>query len=472
MEINTVATLRSEQGEILHRTNFLINKPLVYRVEVDDMLDQMGYDSSKDFEGTIELEFYSHIHLFFPYPATVINYYGPNFSGVVHTAQRTYNDFEDMSTNSETSVPESGFNIYCDDDKEPMIGLINGPRKVENASFDMTFFNVGQESMTAKVDLGTLQPYQMHWIYPGRVTDLKSFLKGQVGAAIVRFDVAWIFPRLVAGNLQRSLQAYNITHSYYDCKAATADSDYWRPNEPGWHPASLLVPAAIDGEQYTNIYFYPIYSPQQFFIDVEVYDSNGECMGRLENVATIDESTDNLKQIRVKDVCEKLGLSPSSHYACRLVARTEDGKRLPSRVKTALDCGAHTTNLPSNICTNLIPFCPELDAKPGTFRWGPVLADQKRALIWLMNGSAEKKYERSATVSLTLYREQDEKTIERTVDLAPHGSLCIDVNQDETLREFFNEGVGWYTAVANNPNVTTYYFGENASGFVGGDHGF
>lgn len=472
-QIASIVTLRSEKGEVLCRQNFMIEEAKTYRIELGNLLESIGQIRDTPFTGTLEVEFYSTVNLFFPYPAVVINYYGPNFSTVVHTAQRVYNDFEDMRTNTQTQVPESGFNIYADDDHEPFFGLINGPEPVSDCKLSMQFFNSDKETLFYELDLGQQGPYQLQMVYPARYVDLKTFLKGKVGAGKIRFNVNWIFPRLVVGNIQHSLSALSITHSYYDCTSAKSESDYWLPTSPEWYPASLQVPVSIQENQFTNIYFYPIYPPSNFLVDVEFYNSSGNCLGKKRTALKIVSPSVEFKCLNMKEICRELGISPGGEdLTARIITLTEGNNRLPARVKLAIDIGQQAEELPCNICANVHPFNPAYEGKPSTFRWAPLLADQPDSSLWIMNSAPNVEYHRQAELRLSFFREQDTSSIVRDLTLPPHGFLVIRPNSDRELHEFFGGKIGWCTITTTNPYATTYYFAKNPSGVVGGDHGF
>lgn len=471
-EIVAVVTLRSEKGQLLSRTQFPITEAKTYRVELNDFLSLAGYPLEKEFLGSLEIEFFSTVHLVFPYPAVVVNYYGPAFSSVVHTAQRVYNDFEDLSRNSQTAVPEAGFNIYADSQREPFIGLINGPEAIAKSPLEIEFFNSEGKTLKHTFDLRSLAPYELRWIYPARDVDLKNFLAGKVGTAKARFSVKWIFPRLVVGNIDHQLHALAITHTYYDTSAARSDSDYWAASQPGWHPASLMVPVSLVDGHFTNVYFYPIYSPASFAIDLEIFDEEGKLLGSKPSALVVQAPFSGHQQIDMKKICASLGIVPKAYLAARLNARPLENSRLPARLKLGLDIGKEPTNFPCNICTNLLPFNPALDAKPRAFRWSPLLADQAFAELWVMNSSPHVDYKRSSDVTLTFFRESDAETLTRTFTLPPNGFQVILPHDDPELQAFLGKNIGWMTATTTNPYTSTYYFAENASGVVGGDHGF
>jgi hypothetical protein len=471
-EIATVVNLRSKEGLLLGRSAFTIQEPKTFRIELKDQLVNAGMSPDTEFTGSLEVEFFSTVNLVFPFPATVINYYGKAFSSVVHTAQRIYNDFEDMQKNSQTDVPESGFNIYADDDHEPFFGLINGSDPIERLKIDMEFYNSNHQMLIHTLDLGHVNPYQTQIIYPAQLLPLQNFLNGKVGAAKIRFHLNWVFPRLIVGNIQHSLPAVTITHTYYDCTKAQSETDYWRPNEPQWYPASLMIPLSVEGLHFTKIYFYPIYSPSTFFIDVEIYNSEGHLLGKKENLLKIVSPSNDYLVIDFKELCKELEIPQNQTLGARIIARTKDNERIPSRIKIGLDIGLQGRQMPCNICTNLQPFNPPLETKPKSFRWAPILADQPQAMLWIMNSSPHVKYERETEVELTFFRESDTSTLTRRLKLPPHGFCQIHLPEDKELDTFFEKQVGWVTAITSNPYTTIYYFAENPSGVVGGDHGF
>lgn len=177
-------------------------------------------------------------------------------------------------------------------------------------------------------------------------------------------------------------------------------------------------------------------------------------------------------RLPLRDFCQELGLDIQANYALRLIARSLNNSKIPARIKLGLDVGLVNTETPCNICTNLQPFNPALENKPTSFRWAPILADQPKATLWLMNSSPAVNYTRPADLTLTFFRESDPQTIIRLITLPPHGFHVIPIAEDKELNLFFQHQVGWMTLTTTNPYTTTYYFAENASGVVGGDHGF
>src|SRR5262249_56585533 len=124
-------------------------------------------------------------------------------------------------------------------------------------------------------------------VHPADLVNLEGFLSGEVGTAKIRFNARWVFPRIVAGNRQRSLGALSITHTFYDCTDANTPGDYWAQSAVNWHPAALMVPVSVSSSRFTNVYFYPILSPSTIEIDVEIYTEDGRWLGKVPCVKRI-----------------------------------------------------------------------------------------------------------------------------------------------------------------------------------------
>jgi hypothetical protein len=471
-EIQSVVTLRSKEGKIIYRTSERISQAKAYRVELENLLKGAGNDDQIEFTGSIEIEFFSSRDLVFPYPAVVVSYYGPEFGSLVHTAQRVYNDAEDRNNNQESLVSEAGFNVYADGDCEPFFSFINGFEPVRNGRIAMKFFNSKKETMDFQIDVPLLSPYETVVIYPNRHTDLQGFLDGKPGTAKISFDVDWVFPRIIAGNLQHSKKAISVTHTYYDCSSRSSKDDYWHEPQTGWHSASMLIPVSLTGERYTHVNFYPIYSPSELEIDIELYDSEGTLLGIKSKAQTLSPSDNRLQTLDIQTLCIDLNVPFEQAKSANLIARPIRSSRLPTRLKVGLDYGLNESSLSCNICKSMDVFNPSLEQKKSSFHWAPVVTDQEDSLIWIMNSGPMNPYTRLASVALTFYREQDTETIAQQLTLSPNGSYCLRLSEHPELQAFFGKRIGWYTCISVNPHIKTYYLCESSSGIVGGDHDF
>ena len=95
----------------------------------------------KIFFGSIELEVFSSKDMVFPYPAFVVSYIGSEFSSVVHTCGRIYNDIQDLKENNQFQVAESGFDILPNQNFLPFFSFTNGPTKILSQKINIKLIN-------------------------------------------------------------------------------------------------------------------------------------------------------------------------------------------------------------------------------------------------------------------------------------------------------------------------------------------
>lgn len=461
--IGNVVTLRNKAGRTLFREFNEITLPKCYRIELADLLKKASHSQEEDFEGSIEVEFYSAKPLVFPFPAVTINYYGSHFSSVVHSAERVYNDFDDRERNQKNKVKESGFDLHVSEDTEPFFALSNGPEKVDDI-LEIQAINHQNQDFILKVD-NILAPYETRFFYPARMMPLKEFMEGKTGTMKIRVSLPWVFPRLLAGN-RNSGGAMILTHTYYDSTECDAPQDFWLKQGESWYSAALMLP--LRGKDFENsISIYPIYSPSPFKLAAEIYDMQGTLLSRTENFFLQDKDS-IFQRISLNPLIDKL--PKQDFYSLRLSAEESSLKPIPTRIKIAINIGS-PENLPCNICTNLQPYYPEWESKKRSFRWLPLLFDQKGAKTFIMNSSPLKNYQESVLVRITLYREKDDAILKREVQIPPNGFIVLS-EDDEELKDFLQGNIGWAIIESENPYLITYYFVFHPSGTVGGDHGY
>lgn len=467
-ELGMVVTVRDRRGSTVTRRVDSVVSARAYRVEVADLLAEAGWTGP--FEGSVEIEFFSARDLAYPFPAVVVNYVGRGGSTFVHTAERVYNSAEDAGANDATQVPEGGFDVRADGERAPFVAFVNGPAAMDAQTVEARFHHPDGAVLPVRRELPALRPYETFVWWPADEFDLAGFLGDRVGTCRLRFGLRGVFPRLVVGNHDRGAAAASVTHSYYDCTDAVAARDYWHETQPGWHPAALSLPIP-PGDRDTLVRFYPLLSPTELAIDVEVYSASGERLAEHRDVARIaapSATTTTIALSALADVVPGRDVAPRT---ARVIARPLPGRRLPARLKIGYDVGRPGA-LPCNICTNLEPFQPWMDGKPGTFRWAPLLADEPRASVWFHNASPAIAYERAAEVEATFHREQDEQTITRRFVVPPNGCVVVATDADDELATFLGDRPGWVVGRSPNPYLNLFYFAESVSGLTGGDHGF
>ena len=162
-EVHLLITLRTQSGEIILRKSNIISTVQAFSIELDSLLKELNYND-QNFTGSVEFEFQTTRDMVFPYPALVLEYYNNQFGTCVHTIERIYNDFEDLIENEQFSVPESGFDIYCDNDLEPFMAFVNGPLQNNEGRITYQITNQKSEKFSGSFNIGKILPYETRFI--------------------------------------------------------------------------------------------------------------------------------------------------------------------------------------------------------------------------------------------------------------------------------------------------------------------
>ena len=95
-EVSLLISLRDSNGKILLRKTEILSTAKAFSIVLNELLNEINYDTNNDFLGSIETEFNSTRDMVYPYPALVLEYHNEDFNTCVHTIGRIYNDFEEI----------------------------------------------------------------------------------------------------------------------------------------------------------------------------------------------------------------------------------------------------------------------------------------------------------------------------------------------------------------------------------------
>ncbi len=466
-EVSIIITLRSNDGKILLRKIQTINSSKAFSIELDSLLHEINIKS--DFRGSLEIEFNTTRDMVFPYPALVLEYFGNDFSTCVHTIERIYNDFEDFNENEQSKVPESGFDIYCNQDLDSFIAFVNGPLKNQDGVVDYVITNSKSEKLRGSFHLGAINPHETKFIkLTEHISDLENFLGNSSGSISLSHNFEGFYPRLLVGNIQNSFPSVSFTHSYYDCTSCNSESDFWSRINDDFYDSSVYIPLFLTNNFFTDLVIYPNFSPSDFNLQIDLYDKMGNKIHRLDNFMVIKSKESKLIKIDFKKIIDDLNLDKNLVSSAHIITKFLSSK-IPSRIKFGLNIGIEKSKskLPCNICFNSKMGNPNIDSKPGSFHWAPIFV--QNSVVTISNSSSKKNYAKDATVELKFYRKEDSTTISKEIKLKPFSEFRLTLDDD--LKNFLKED-GWVTIKSNNPYIQGYYFVFHPSGSVAGDHFF
>ena len=468
-EIGMLYTLRTQVGEIIGRKYLCVDSAKAFSIHLDEFKVQIGHD----FTGSLELEIFSTQDLIFPYPAFVLVYFSDTFSTVVHTVGRVYNDIEDLHQNEIYQARESGFDIYGTKTLSPFVGFTNGPIANPQPTLSYDVLNRQGEIFRGTFILPPLAAFETRFLQLKDHLPLHSWLGDLAGTIKLGHNFEGFFPRFTVGNFDTNTHTISITHSYYDSSPFADAHSYWNRLDSAFHDASVTIPLYITDGQYTRLVVYPTFSPSNFQLSFDFYDSGGSLLASLPNYQQVRSEENVCLSFDLGELIQSLGLGLDASKLVSVHSNWDDKSRIPTRLKFALNVGYYNrpAELPSNVCFSPPLGNPNTLKKSGTFRWAPFV-NIGESEIAFTNGAPLKDYDIPAVVNLSFHREADDHVLTRTLLILANGQHRLLLNDDKELREFFGGVAGWVAAQADNPYVSGFYFDFHRNGAVAADHLF
>lgn len=469
-EVGLLMTLREQNGRIIYRDSIQITSPKSVEISISELLK--GFTSKdENFNGSIELEIFSARDLVFPYPAFVVNYYNNYSSAVVHTTGRVYKEIEYIE-NKNSIVKEAGFDLLPDEGVNSFFSFVNGIKKEEDITLDIEIINSDGVHYHNQIDIATVNPFEMKMIILNDFFDLHQMLNNKPGTIKIKHSFTSFFPRFIAGNFKKDNMAIGITHTFYDNSDNNNKSAYWENiNEEIFYDSAIFIPIFILDDYYTQLQFYPIYSPSDHLIDLTFFSEVGEKLLCLKGVESFVSYKSEFKSIDIKSLLTKYPNIIDKAKGLLITKSWETKNKIPTRLKYGLNIGLNNGKLdiPTNICFASNPPNKTILKKTGTFKWFPLIGKSNSIGI-IDNASFVKNYDKVAECLITFYSKDDGLTLNKKVSIEPYGQYLI--KYDNELKKVFCDETIWVTVKSTNPFINAWYFTFNESGVVGGDHSF
>ena len=466
--VTALLTIRNEAGEKVNIQSIEVTKTQSYEISSFNIVEK----PNEDFTGSIEIEIFSAVDMVFPYPAITFALKGLHGLTFVHTCGRIFNDFEDLKTNNEQEVAETGFDLYIGKDYAPFFSFVNGPVAIKKKEIELEYISQNNERVIKNVQLKNVSPYGLVWFSLNLDRDAQNN-DGLIKMCVkIRHDFEGFFPRFVAGNFFKDFEDISITHSYYDTSTDKSNDAIWKNTSvEKFEDGFLAIPfdtdfSAIELAVYPN----SAYSPVPVDLKFELFNSNGEFISHKSSKVKIGSKADRLYYINLLDLFK--GHSGSLSYGMvRLIC---DGNgSVPARMKFGLNFSnaVQKKNLSSNICVNAELPNQKILEKPGTFRWCPIF-DAQAQKIFLHNTSFVKNEFREAHIDVEVCRSQDDKKLQWKITIPYNGTAEVLKGSNNLIEKFLNGSIGWVSFSCTSPFLFGYYITDYKKGVVGADHLF
>lgn len=462
--VSVLVTVRNSNGKKINKKSFEVDTVKSFVITSSNLLE----NSNKKFLGSVELEIFSAIDMVFPYPAITFGLKGKNFLNYVHTCGRIYNDFEDLNSNEEQIVAETGFDLYTGKQYQPFFAFVNGPIPIENQQLKIEYINTSGQKITKKKIIKKINAYGLGWVKLLEKEKLSKNMKNQKLCVKIQHNFKGFFPRFVAGNVYKNFQAVSLTHSYYDTSKDSSKSALWNnPSTKKFYDSVLALPYDLSFSE-IELAIYPSFSYAPTNMMFELYSSSGKLVDKFKENKKIANNLTSLSYIKLLKEFAK----HKKNLKSGLIKVIFDGNGVvPARMKFGLNFinAKNNSNLPSNVCFNANVPDEKLISKPRSFRWCAIF-DANNQKIFLNNTSFVKKGFKDAEIKLELYRQTDSEKLEWKINMPYNSSTEIISVYREKIKKFLKDNIGWISFSCSTPFITGFYVVDYGKGFVGADH--
>ena len=464
--VTALINIRNELGDKIKILNYEINSTKTYVLRGKDFFSKVP----KLFYGSLEIEIFSGVDMVFPYPTITFALRGLNGMTFVHTSGRVYNNFDDLKSNSEVDVAETGFDILVGKDYSPFFSFVNGPIPIKKSTLEIELIDHNDNHLLQKRKIKNIPPYGLVWI---NILKKNFNFKKLVGTKLtvkIKHNLKGFFPRFICGNIYRNFSDISLTHSYYDNSTVNEpDSVYKNPSKISFYDSIFAIPFDQSFDD-IELAIYPNFSFSPTTLSFELFDFDGNFIKTSQTKIRISDGSNKLIYLSVFKLFKNSELLSKKGMVKVIV----DGNgAVPSRMKFGLNLSKvkKKNNLPSNICFNAIVPNKKYLHKPGTFRWCPIFSSSFQK-IYLHNTSFVKKGFGNAKLKLELCREIDSNKLKWTINLKENCSIEIINKKSKKISLFLKGSIGWITIQSSIPFISGYYVTDFNKGVIGADHIF
>ena len=465
--VTALITIRDSIGNKIKVISYEINCYKSYVFSANDFL----LDRYENFIGSVEIEIFSAVDMVFPYPAITFALKSTNGITFVHTSGRIYNDIDDLNSNSEIIVAETGFDIYTGKNYSPFFSFINGPLKIEKSYYELEFIDENSNHYSQKRQIKNVAPYGLVLIelFNKKFKLSKKFKEKKLTVKI-KHNFKGFFPRFICGNIYKNFLDISLTHSYYDSSTVNdKKSTYQNPSKKKYYDSTFSIPFDRYFDE-IELAIYPNFSIAQTTLSFELYNLDGNFVDISNTKFKISNAKQNLIYIPMSKMFDTKFKSLDKGMIKVIV---DGGGKVPSRMKFGLNFlkSNKENNLPSNICFNANVANDKLIKKPGTFKWCPIFSAISQK-IYIHNTSFVRRGFGTANLKIELCREKDNKKLKWSLKLKDNATLELIERKFKKIDLFLENSIGWITIQSSNPFISGYYITDFGKGVIGADHIF
>lgn len=415
-EVQIMANVRKLNGALIKRE--------LLSFEDGEVINYTPF-TEEFFEGSVEIEIFSLKNLRIPYPAVIVIYESPSMFTLTHTYGRTYSQHELEDKRIVPFGAEAGWTIRDSEKVNSFCVMHNGGKECPKQKMSLVVRRVKDDrAVRAEIDVPSLRPYETLKIYPGEhISNLKEFLRDDIGNASLDFKLADAFTRLMVGTESKDKKEFQVTHSNFNYNKIGTDI---LAEE---NPTVIFPVPKIDAESY-NLLIYPNMTDGDYSLR-----KNGQTLREF--------NAHDFVKIPVKGG-EKVNIERKEHG-------------FPSRLVLGLEFSYKDANFVSECSLNIL----HSEKAPKRYHWGPANVHSNVSSILQLEDLSDifGGFKQNNEIVLRFYSSRAHDYLERKF-MGEEALLVIQngfsLNDDSEILEFFDSQPGWWSIWSSYPGFLCY----------------
>ncbi len=447
-------TIRDLEGHDIHEEEIEVIDLKAYKIDLRSVLNSQGIF---EFTGLVEIEFFSKVNLFVPYPAVNVVYSGKNWHTCMHSTARYFyedsGDKKELIRNKQNST-ESNITLFSQPEITNEVYIHNGIHEILNEDITLTVTNhLGKKQKTVLTNT-EMRPRETLVISIDDHLDYKTFLDGKRGMLTVEYVSQGVFPRIMF--LNKTLDgSFSVEHSNFGLSEASLLDCTPTKEEKSLMFSLPLLPI----EYITEVDIFPTYPilDSPYSVEIVKEDFEGKHLSKeeifLNNTAPFlqhslepDEKTTNIQ----------------------IDYRNPDA--LPNRFHTAINYRYKNTTLPGILLDGPIPKA----ARPIGTRWCPFFWNNKSINTRIVISS--RVYDPSEAnnmvkITFQLFG-QNKEYLSFDKEIPQRQSFELDIRETLTEHNWLSD-YGWIYMNFNPSSLfNVYWLSEKENNSIMCDHAF
>lgn len=382
-----------------------------------------NFKNSYPKEGSFEFEILCDEHLFMSYPAAVVRYVGSDWHTLAHSTQRIYSETSGDSLDlisSEFLAEEGNQTIQSEEWFEPFFIIHNGPHDLVDEEMKIEIQSINQETEVFNLPTVSWLPRETKTFWLKDLCDYRSVTGGDIGTFSVKFKVAGVFPRIVAGLADTRNDSWSIDHTNFAAKSGPVLNDVFDVTSGSDDNLVFVMPNIVEDGWRAYADIYPTFPKGEF--SVQLNDGRSEWIRELEKF-------DKQSMIRVD-----LKNEVSTSFSFQNIEL-----KLPRRLHMGLHY-QYRDGAPGFLIDGPLPHT----ASPISTRWCPIFADRNQSNYILISdrklGSDSLK---GLSATISFFNESDANPIVRNFEIKAGDTLTLEIEQEKELKNFIGVGMAW-----------------------------